>query len=231
MLRSIYLNTVKGQTRLFFLLKLLLRVGQLIHWSTKLSKFGSANVTFHFYNWLLGLVLLFNGVTLNFLKTPLLASLFILASCATTPSSNHQTPQPSHTESEQALIRSEAWLANNLTKQGVVQTSSGLQYKIIKPSDGCSIDASQPVTVHYESRLPETGLLYDSSYNRGSPSIFPLDRVILGWTEGVASMKVGEIRELYVHPKLAYGERGSLPIIKPNVVSQYKVQLLDATCI
>ena len=104
-----------------------------------------------------------------------------------------------------------------------------MQYKIIKQSNGCSIDAAQRVNVHYEAILPDTGLLFDSSYKRGYPAKFPLNKVIIGWTEGVASMKIGEIRELYVHPKLAYGERGSLPVIKPNVVTQYKIELIGAT--
>lgn len=164
---------------------------------------------------------------MNLKKLFIVYSLFIVVGCSSTQNSNVSR----FDQNQQALIKSETWLANNFKKEGVIQTASGLQYKIIKQSNGCSIDAAQRVNLHYEAILPDTGLVFDSSYKRGYPARFPLNKVIIGWTEGVASMKIGEIRELYVHPKLAYGERGSLPVIKPNVVTQYKIELIGATCI
>lgn len=137
----------------------------------------------------------------------ILCSFILFWGCSSTQAPKDTQREVPLTENQQALLDSEVWLANNLKKDGVVETQSGLQYKIIKASNGCFIDATKNVNVHYESLLPETGLVFDSSYKRGYSSIFPLNKVIVGWTEGVSTMKVGEIRELYVHPKLAYGEK------------------------
>lgn len=168
------------------------------------------------------------------MKVKLLLSLCVTTlswGCVSTEASLTQPDKIAKLANKQALLDSEMWLENNLKNTDVMQTESGLQYKVIKNSHGCYIDATQNVTVHYEALLPQSGLVFDSSYKRGYPSIFPLNKVIIGWTEGVSSMKIGEIRELYVHPKLAYGEKGSLPIIEPNVVTQYKVELINATCL
>ena len=152
--------------------------------------------------------------------------------CATQPSlqpqqelSNPQV-QPQLTLAEQNLIQSEKWLADNLRQDGVHQTPSGLQYKILKSANGCKPNVNNPVELHYEMKLTSTNQILDSSYSRGSPGVFALKNMIPAWLEGVALMKTGEVWEFYVPPQLAYGEAGSGTTIEPNVVIIFKIELL-----
>jgi len=94
-------------------------------------------------------------------------------------------------------------------------TESGLQYAVLAPGEGAEAKSGDQVAVHYTGWL-EDGTLFDSSLNpdRCGPIRFPLGsgRVIKGWDEGVAGMKVGERRQLRIPPDLAYGAEGSGPI-------------------
>ncbi len=116
------------------------------------------------------------------------------------------------------------FLAENAKKAGVKQTKSGLQYKVLNEGSGARPDASALVTVDYEGRLLD-GTVFDSSYERGEPIEFPLNRVIPGWTEGLQLMNKGAAYELYIPADLAYGERGAPPKIGPNEVLIFKVEL------
>ena len=119
------------------------------------------------------------------------------------------------------------FLDENKTKEGVSETASGLQYKVLEPGSGRSPVATDVVTVHYEGRLIN-GEVFDSSYKRGEPAEFPLNRVIPGWTEGVQLMKEGATYEFYIPSNLAYGERGAPgSIIGPNATLIFKVELLS----
>jgi FKBP-type peptidyl-prolyl cis-trans isomerase len=163
-------------------------------------------------------------------------TLLMLSACSTqTPPATHQQesrsvsqPQRPLTLAQQNLIKSQQWLADNLLRDGVRQTASGLQYKVLKSSDGCQPDVNKPVTLHYNMRLASDNQVLDSSYNRGSPGVFNLHNMIPGWLEGVALMKTGEIWEFYLPPELAYGEKGSGPKIEPNVVMIFKIELVTA---
>ena len=84
------------------------------------------------------------------------------------------------------------------------KTASGLMYVILKEGSGASPKPTDTVEVHYTGTLPD-GKKFDSSVDRGQPAVFPLNRVIKGWTEGVGLMKVGEKRKLIIPPDLAYG--------------------------
>lgn len=109
-----------------------------------------------------------------------------------------------------------------------VITQSGLKYRDIKGGTGDTPVPRQLVTVHYTGTLPN-GKVFDSSLKRGEPFTFPIGtgRVIKGWDEGVASMKVGGKRELVIPANLAYGKSGVPGVIPPNSTLIFEVELLD----
>lgn len=121
----------------------------------------------------------------------------------------------------------EAFLAENKTKEGVIETETGLQYKVIEEGTGKSPSAESTVEVHYEGTLID-GTKFDSSYDRGETIEFPLNGVIPGWTEGVQLMKEGATYMFYIPSNLAYGEnpRPGGPI-KPNSTLIFKVELIS----
>lgn len=103
------------------------------------------------------------------------------------------------------------FLAANKEKEGVVETESGLQYKIETEGTGIAPAMTDTVEVNYEGRLID-GTVFDSSYERGESTKFPLDRVIKGWGEGLTYIKEGGKIQLYIPSDLAYGSRGTGPI-------------------
>jgi thimet oligopeptidase len=107
------------------------------------------------------------------------------------------------------------------------QSDSGLEWWVINEGDvgGDSPTPTSMVKVHYTGWL-EDGTKFDSSVDRGQPSSFPLNRVIRGWTEGVANMKVGEKCKFRIPAKLAYGSQGR-PSIPANSILIFDVELLD----
>jgi FKBP-type peptidyl-prolyl cis-trans isomerase len=107
-------------------------------------------------------------------------------------------------------------------------TDSGLQIIEIEAGSGDEVQAGQTAVVHYTGWLAD-GTKFDSSVDRGQTFAFPLGagRVIPGWDEGVAGMKVGDKRRLVLPPDLAYGERGSPPLIPPNAELTFDVELLE----
>ena len=108
-------------------------------------------------------------------------------------------------------------------------TSSGLQYWDIAAGKGATAVAGKEVKVHYTGWLTD-GKKFDSSVDRGEPFVFPLGagRVIKGWDEGVAGMKVGGKRQLRIPPELGYGARGTGGgLIPPNATLIFDVELLD----
>lgn len=119
-----------------------------------------------------------------------------------------------------------AFLAENKKKAGVVELPSGLQYKIVKEGKGPKPQASDMVTVHYKGTLID-GKVFDSSYDRGEPIEFQLNKVIPGWTEGVMLMNVGSKYELYIPSDLAYGDRGAGETIPGGSALIFEVELLS----
>lgn len=109
-----------------------------------------------------------------------------------------------------------------------VTTTSGLKYDVIQPGNGTQATAGKVVSVHYTGWL-EDGSKFDSSRDRGQPFEFVLGRgqVIKGWDEGVAGMKVGEKRKLYIPSDLGYGTRGVPGVIPPKSTLIFEVELLD----
>lgn len=117
------------------------------------------------------------------------------------------------------------FLEENAKKEGVVTTSSGLQYKVLTEGTGKSPKATDTVKVHYSGTLIN-GMEFDSSYERREPAEFPLNRVIRGWTEGVQLMKEGAKYEFYIPSELAYGSRGAGSDIGPDETLIFQVELL-----
>ncbi|MFQ5748776.1 MAG: FKBP-type peptidyl-prolyl cis-trans isomerase [Planctomycetota bacterium] len=104
-------------------------------------------------------------------------------------------------------------------------TSSGLQYQVIREGSGASPKMGQPVTCHYAGWLT-SGKLFDSSFGRGEPSTFTLGRVIEGWNEGLQLMKEGAVYRFVIPAALAYGERGSPPVIPAGATLVFQVELV-----
>ena len=110
--------------------------------------------------------------------------------------------------------------------QGPVTTKSGLVYQSIKEGSGASPAATDTVKVHYRG-TSQDGKEFDSSYKRGEPTEFPLNRVIACWTEGVQLMKPGGKARLTCPPAIAYGERGAGGVIPPNATLNFEIELLS----
>ena len=119
----------------------------------------------------------------------------------------------------------EKFLAENKTKEGVVTTESGLQYKIIKVGKGEIPTNTSTVKVNYKGTLID-GTEFDSSYKRNEPASFRADQVIKGWTEALTMMPVGSKWELYIPQELAYGSRDTGGQIKPFSTLIFEVELL-----
>ena len=110
-------------------------------------------------------------------------------------------------------------------------TPSGLQIIDTKVGAGASPKTGQICVMHYTGWLYENGAKgkkFDSSVDRGQPFEFPIGahRVIAGWDEGVATMKVGGKRTLIIPPQLGYGERGAGGVIPPNATLIFDVELI-----
>ena len=128
--------------------------------------------------------------------------------------------------SEASLAEGQAFLAENATKEGVQITESGIQYEVITVGDGEKPTATDTVKVHYVGTFLN-GETFDSSIERGEPAVFPLNRVISGWTEGVQLMSVGSKFKFTIPSDLAYGPNGNPPRIPGNSVLQFEIELLE----
>ena len=118
----------------------------------------------------------------------------------------------------------EEFLAANKTKEGVVTTESGLQYKVTKMGKGKKPSNTDRVKVHYHGTLID-GTVFDSSVERGEPATFRVNGVIKGWTEALQLMPVGSKWTLYIPYDLAYGTQ-DMGDIKPYSTLIFEVELL-----
>ncbi len=122
--------------------------------------------------------------------------------------------------------------AEKKSESKMTKTPSGLQYEDTKVGTGASPQKGQTAVVHYTGWLWENGAKgkkFDSSVDRGTPFSFPvgMGRVIKGWDEGVATMKVGGQRVLLIPPDLGYGSRGAGAAIPPNATLIFEVELIE----
>src|SRR5450830_138430 len=118
-----------------------------------------------------------------------------------------------------------AYLAENGKKEGVITTDSGLQYQSLVAGNGEKPSKSDKVKVHYRGTLID-GTVFDSSYDRGEPIVFPVTGVIAGWVEGLQLMQVGSKFELVIPSQLAYGANGSGAAIGADATLIFEVELL-----
>lgn len=129
--------------------------------------------------------------------------------------------------SEENKKRSEAFLLENKNKEGIVTLNSGLQYKVL---ESASKETPRPtaldnVKIHYRGSYID-GKVFDSSYQKGEPLIVGLNQVILGWSEILQKMQIGDKWQVFIPSYLAYGERGFEPHIGPNVALIFEMELL-----
>ena len=120
----------------------------------------------------------------------------------------------------------EKYLAENAKKEGIITTASGLQYEVLKEGTGKQPKATDKVRCHYEGFLID-GTVFDSSVQRGEPAVFPLDGVIVGWTEGLQLMREGGKYRFFIPYKLGYGEGGAGASIPPFATLVFDVELLE----
>lgn len=125
-----------------------------------------------------------------------------------------------------AMAEGQAYLEENAQRENVQVTESGLQYEVIREGEGERPAAEDYVEVHYEGSLVN-GDVFDSSYERGEPAVFPLNRVIPGWTEGLQLMQAGAHYRFVIPAELAYGEREVGGRIPPNSTLIFEVELVS----
>jgi FKBP-type peptidyl-prolyl cis-trans isomerase FklB len=129
-------------------------------------------------------------------------------------------------EANMNLEKSNAFLAENAKKEGVVTTASGLQYQIVTPGKGEFPKSTDQVKVHYTGKFID-GKIFDSSIERNEPVVFGVDQVIPGWTEALQLMQPGARWMLYIPPTLGYGEQGAGGVIGPNQALIFEVELIE----
>ena len=127
---------------------------------------------------------------------------------------------------EAAKKAGEKFLAENKKKKGVITTASGLQYQVIKKGKGKKPTATDTVVANYQGALID-GTVFDSSYKRGEPATFALNKVIPGWQEILPMMSVGSKYKVFIPSELGYGARGAGNTIGPNETLVFDIELVD----
>ena len=123
------------------------------------------------------------------------------------------------------LAAGKVFMEENKKKEGVKTLPSGLQYKVLAEGSGKTPKAADNVTVNYKGTFIN-GAEFDSSYKRGTPLTFQVDKVVKGWTEALQLMKEGSKWQLFIPPELGYGERGT-GNIPPNSILVFEVELIS----
>lgn len=121
--------------------------------------------------------------------------------------------------------KSEEFLANNLSKNGIVALPSGIQYRVIEEGEGSRPGMESTVKVHYRGSKTD-GLEFDSSFARGVPEEFQVNSVLKGWQEVLPLMKTGSTWQIFVPPEMAFGARGNPPV-GPNEVLIFDLKLVE----
>ena len=119
-----------------------------------------------------------------------------------------------------------AFLAENAKKPGVISLASGLQYEVLIEGTGAKPAATDKVKCHYHGTLID-GTVFDSSGQRGTPAVFPVNGVIAGWVEALQLMATGSKWRLFIPSTLAYGAHGAGQHIGPHTTLVFEVELLE----
>ena len=127
--------------------------------------------------------------------------------------------------SEKNQAESEAFLAANKAKTGIVALPSGVQYRIIEEGEGARPGLESSVSVHYRGSKLD-GREFDSSFARGTPEEFTVNAVLKGWQEVLPLMKAGSTWQIFVPPELAFGARGNPPV-GPNEALMFDLKLVE----
>jgi FKBP-type peptidyl-prolyl cis-trans isomerase len=123
------------------------------------------------------------------------------------------------------LAKATEFARANTGKKGVVALPSGLQYEVLREGSGTSPKATDTVAAHYRgTRI--VGTEFDATDPKGDPAIFGLAEVVPGWQEALVLMKPGAKWRVFVPPQLGYGEEGSPPVIEPNELLVFEIELV-----
>ncbi len=136
-----------------------------------------------------------------------------------------QQQEKSKKIAEENRKKAEEFLKKNGKRKEVITTKSGLQYEILRKGTGAKPLPTDIVVVNYKGTLLN-GQVFDSSYKRGKPAEFQLNKVIAGWIEGLQLMRVGAKYRFYIPSNLAYGDRGAGNVIAPGELLIFDVELL-----
>ncbi len=137
-----------------------------------------------------------------------------------------QMEQQGQVDAQENLERGREFLAENIEREEVKVTDSGLQYEVLEEGTGVSPSSDDTVVVHYHGTLID-GTVFDSSVERGEPATFVVNQVIEGWTEALQLMKPGAKWRLYIPSDLAYGPAQRSELIKGNSTLVFEVELLE----
>ncbi len=124
------------------------------------------------------------------------------------------------------LEKGKLFMDSNKNKPGIIQTKSGLQYRVQKIGTGLKPTAKDVIKISYTGKSID-GKVFDSSDNHGGFAFLILEQTIPGWIEAIQMMKEGDKWELFIPSQLAYGERGQGQLIEPNQTLIFDVELLE----
>jgi len=142
-----------------------------------------------------------------------------------TPFKQASYGSPITSRDKEALLNDTGPIDNDAPEE-FSETNTGLKYRVLRKSDGPKPNAGNTVTVNYRGWLDD-GTEFDSSYKRGEPISFPLNRVISGWTEGMQLIGTGGMIELTIPSALGYGAQGAGASVPPNSTLHFIVELID----
>jgi len=142
------------------------------------------------------------------------------------PKVNDMARRRASAGAEEAKKKGQEFADKAALQKDATKTASGIVIRTITAGTGASPTAADMVKVHYEGKLID-GSIFDSSIQRNEPAEFPLSGVVPCWTEAVQLMKKGGKAQIVCPPGLAYGDRGSPPVIPPGSTLSFEVELID----
>ena len=193
------------------------------HWKHQSFRLNSSGCNFIIFN--------IGGVFMKTFFILMISVSLMVWGCGKKETSQTQKPATAQKEASTQPAEAQVGVAvekpHQIPEDQFTTTPSGLKYADIVVGEGEQPQKGDIVVVHYTGWLTD-GKRFDSSVLRGKPFKFPLGmhRVIAGWDEGVASMRVGGVRQLIIPPELAYGSRGAGGVIPPNATLIFEVQML-----